>query len=305
MENRAYALATGLFILLLGAALGFLGFWLSGNHEAKKPYIIVSQNSVNGLTVHSTVLYRGVQVGEVQSIGFDPKDFHKILIRVEVDANIPITQGTYAQLKPQGVTGLARIVLNDHHPGAGPLPTSTANPGRIPMKPSLLARFTTAGQRLVRQGNQLIANLNALLGSGTRQRVSKLLDRLNQSVATLTQIERQVAPAAKDVPTLLRRSQRTIQQTDQLMGKLSDAISQATAALSQARRTGRSGQATVKRFNRQTLPRLNRALDQLASTTAAVRRLTQQLQRSPQSLIVGGAHSPPGPGEPGFHGGKQ
>ena len=305
MENRAYALATGLFIIVLGAALGFLGFWLSGSHEAKKPYVIVSTSGVNGLTVHSTVLYRGVQVGEVQSIGFDPSDFHKILIRVSVDQNLPITQATYAELKPQGVTGLARIVLNDSKPNAAPLATSESSPGRIPMKPSLLARFTTAGQTLVHEGNRLISNLNTLLGSGTHARISRLLDNLNQSVVTLTRIEKRMAPAAKDVPALVSESQRAVKRTNVLMDKLDRVLSQVGATLAQARSMGKSGQSTMHEFNRQTLPKLNQALEELSSTTAAVRRLTQQLQRNPQSLIAGGAHNAPGPGEPGFHGGKQ
>ena len=125
MENRAYALATGLFIILLGAALGVLGFWLSGNHQPQEPYVIVSKNSVNGLTAHSTVLYRGVAVGQVDSINFDPSDFHKILVHVHIDASIPVTQGTYAQLQPQGVTGLARVVLNDSGKKPAPLHTAT------------------------------------------------------------------------------------------------------------------------------------------------------------------------------------
>lgn len=305
MENRAYALATGLFIILLGAALGFLGFWLSGSHRPQKPYVIVSKNSVNGLSAHSTVLYRGVAVGEVGSIRFDPNDFHKILVYVHIDASIPITQGTYAQLQPQGVTGLARVALNDDGKNPAPLKTSSTHPGRIPMHPSLLDRFTTAGQQLVQEGNQLIGNLNDLLGSHNQGRVTNILDHVDQAVQALTQLEKEMGPVAKNIPALTHDSRQLIQRTNRLVTKLDTLTDRASGAVVQARHMGTTGQAAMSQLNDKTLPRLNHMLDELARTAASINHLTQQLQNNPQGLLLGGEHRPPGPGEPGFHGGSR
>jgi len=304
MENRAYALATGVFIIVLAAALAFLGFWLSGGHQPQKPYIVVSENSVGGLTVHSTVVYRGVAVGEVSAIEFDPQDFNKIFVHVLIDSDIPVTQNTYAQLKPQGVTGLSRIALNSSGKNGKVLTTSAAHPAHIPMKPSLLERFTTAGQQLVQEGNRLIANLNDLLGSSNRGRVSKLLDHLDKSVQTLTQLEKEMAPAVKTMPRLTRDSQRMIKRTDKLVARLDALTRQASGAITQARQVSSQGQTAMKQLNGETLPRLNHLLDELTSATGAARQLAQQLQNNPQGLIVGGGHPPPGPGEPGFQGGQ-
>lgn len=73
MENRAYALITGLFILVLGSAVVGGVLWLGSSAEALSPYVVVSDDSVSGLVEHSTVMYRGVHVGQVSSMREKPE----------------------------------------------------------------------------------------------------------------------------------------------------------------------------------------------------------------------------------------
>ena len=51
-----------------------------------------------------------VRVGRVESIRFNPKDSEEILIRVSVNEDIPLTEGTVAKLGYQGLTGIAHIL---------------------------------------------------------------------------------------------------------------------------------------------------------------------------------------------------
>src|SRR6185295_7414285 len=113
MENRAYAFAVGLFTLLLGAGVVFAAMWLSGKTEVRASYMLETHFPVTGLNVQAPVRFRGVEVGKVEKIEFEPKDARVILVRVAVSAETPITKGTYAQLGSQGVTGLAYVILDD------------------------------------------------------------------------------------------------------------------------------------------------------------------------------------------------
>ena len=49
----------------------------------------------------------------------DPK---RVLVDIEVEARIPLTKGTYAQLGMEGITGVAYVHLLDDGKDGAPLP---------------------------------------------------------------------------------------------------------------------------------------------------------------------------------------
>ena len=57
--------------------------------------------------------------------------------------------------------------------------------------------------------------------------------------------------------------------------------------------------ADVKRFSVETLPELERLLGELSALTTSLRRLSDQTERDPRSLIFGRQPVPGGPGEKG------
>ena len=71
MENRAHAIAAGLFTILLTAGVVFAAMWFSGETYEKAVYLLESRLPVTGLNVQSAVRFRGVDVGKVESIEFD------------------------------------------------------------------------------------------------------------------------------------------------------------------------------------------------------------------------------------------
>ena len=68
MENRAYALAAGLFTLLLGFGVVVAALWFSGDAVETRDYLMVSRVPVSGLNTQAPVRYRGVTVGKVTDI---------------------------------------------------------------------------------------------------------------------------------------------------------------------------------------------------------------------------------------------
>ena len=81
MENRAYALAAGLFTLLLGIGVVAAALWFSGDTVENQEYLLVSRYPVSGLNAQAPVRYRGVTVGKVVDIRFDPLEPRTILVR--------------------------------------------------------------------------------------------------------------------------------------------------------------------------------------------------------------------------------
>src|SRR3972149_10094327 len=102
MENKAHALAAGLFALLLGAALVAAAFWFGKDDMQYVPFLVTTTTSVAGLKAEAPVRYRGVEVGRVQSIRIEPGVKGDIHIRVGVAEGTPVTRSTFARLGYQG-----------------------------------------------------------------------------------------------------------------------------------------------------------------------------------------------------------
>jgi len=113
MEDRAHALAAGLFTLVLGAALAAVALWFGKDDLQRVPYAMTTTSSVTGLKVEAPVRYRGVDVGKVDDITIDSANSGRVRILIGVREGTPITKSTYAQLGYQGITGLAYVLLGD------------------------------------------------------------------------------------------------------------------------------------------------------------------------------------------------
>ena len=145
MENKAHALAAGAFVLLVSALLVAMAWWLSREGGVRVAYELSSRDSVSGLNLQAAVRFKGVQVGKVTAISFDPKVPGNVLVRISVDTNAPVTQATFATLGYQGVTGIAHVQLDDGPGPKTPLVSLDGDPPRIPMRPGLMGRITHQG----------------------------------------------------------------------------------------------------------------------------------------------------------------
>ena len=76
METRAAYVTVGAFAILLFAGGLFLAIWFGGVRldQETRPFRIEFEGSVTGLSVGSSVRYRGVPVGTVTDIAIDPDD---------------------------------------------------------------------------------------------------------------------------------------------------------------------------------------------------------------------------------------
>lgn len=302
MENKSHAFAAGLFVLLLGAALLSALYWLNGDREATRDYIVVTKQNIGGLNPQAQVRYRGIRVGKVSDIRLDPQDRSNILVTIAVRADVPLSRGTVAKLGYQGVTGLAHILLLETGNGDDPLLPDGGAPPRIAMIPSLIDELGETGTATLVQAQQLMASANAMLTPDNARRlaatlanleaasaglkpvlghldttlvqVNKLLD--DRNVGRLSQAAADVGPLLGDARILLTRMQATSERIDLAVG---DAAGGGAAAL---------------------VPRLNDMAADFSQTSRQLSRLLRILEDSPQGLVFGAPAVPPGPGEAGF-----
>ncbi len=327
MENRAHALAAGLFVLIFGAAVIAAGMWFGKDEVKQDYYVITTKQSVSGLKVEAPVRYRGVEVGHVESIHIEPGALGRIRIRIGVEGHTPITAGTYAQLGYQGVTGLAFVSLNDNGSSAQLLqrPGGAEEP-QIPLQASLL----DSGEVLLSSVGEIADRLKELLGAGNQKAVRKTLIGLEtlfsddnqklvrRALAGLDEVSRRTAtlaaslePGVRDVPALVADARATAKKADQLLAnlntlslKLEQRLDVADRVFERVAGSVDAVGGTARSVNEETLPRLNSLVDELSRETRALDRLINTLGDHPQSVVFGAPRGQPGPGEPGFNSGS-
>ena len=311
MENKAHAMAAGIFVALLTALVLGLAAWLTRDTGVRDVYEISTRESVTGLQEQAPVRFRGVDVGKVSHIGFDPKALGSVLVRLEVDRDTPLTRDTFATLSYQGVTGLAFIQLADDGKSSVRLVPNDEAPPRIPLRPGLLARLEEKGEVIIDRVQEVTERVNRLLSDDNQRRMATALENIGKAADSTTVLAKridttmtkQLDPALAQATVTLRSAQRAVDQVGataaqfgQTAQKLNgpggaiDRVGEGTEAFAQAAETLSAG----------TLPRVNRAVDETTRTMRTLSRAVNDLTENPQALIFGDGEPVPGPGERGF-----
>src|SRR3982750_1626805 len=112
METRSnYVMVGAVTAALLAGVLLFI-VWLAGlSNKQTKCYDIYFSQGVGGLNKGSNVSFSGVPVGQVQKISLLPNRQEFVWVRIEVDEQTPVLQGTSAQIHGVGFTGVSEIQL--------------------------------------------------------------------------------------------------------------------------------------------------------------------------------------------------
>lgn len=307
MENKAYALVAGLFTVLLGAGVIVAAMWLSGENYERVSYVLESKYPVSGLNMQATVRLRGVEVGKVESIAFDPADARLILVRIGVHAGTLITRGTTAQLGSQGVTGLAYVMLDDDGKNPEPMAPSSDKQARIPVRPSFLDDLSGSGKDLLTEVNQVVLRLNLLLGEKNQAQLIRTLASLETVATRAAALASALEPAASNMPALAADARKALARADTMFAELTELsreLKQHAGVLERvaksAEQAGGSTQAVSGAVMAESLPRINVLLDEMTRNSRSLDRLLTELNEQPATLVFGRERPPPGPGEPGF-----
>ena len=310
MENRSYALMTGIFTIALLVATVLAGLWLNRDKTELSPYEIVTTQSIPGLNPHATVRYRGLEVGRVEEIVFDPKVTGQILIRLSVEDGSPVTTTTFASLGYQGVTGIAFIQLDDDRTGSPLLKTDPAHVGRIPLRPGLLDQLEKRGVAILDRTEQITTRLNALVSEDNEKIIIGAFDNISKAAAAYGEIPQKLGPTIERMPALADKLDRSLTSFDTFAASATGAVrnyDQLATSLQAPdgpinRLNGAIGslQGVTSDLEAETLPHLTRMTDEARTALRSVRRTADSLSDRPQSILFGNPNVQPGPGEPGF-----
>ncbi|MCC8392131.1 MlaD family protein [Paraburkholderia sp. MMS20-SJTR3] len=311
MENKAHAFWAGLFTVVLTVAIALAAFLFNVDRAERVPYDLIARTNVTGLYADAAVRFRGLDVGKVQSIKFDPSHPGQIVIRINVDTHAPITRSTFGSLGLQGVTGIAFIQLDDTGRDPTPLPSSLHQVAQLPMRPGLLDQLQQRGDVLLRKLEKVTDSVNDMLSPEMVDQLHDTAASIQQAASGVATLTRQLAPVTGKLPGTIDQLNHTLASTNQMvtnlnrpdgalqtnLNKVGKAAQQAGDALAEM---NGSLQDLSARVGYDTLPRVNSLSEDVRTAARSIDRAADTFSNNPRSVLFGAPRQAPGPGETGF-----
>ena len=299
MENKAHAMIAGLFTIAMLAAAVLAAIFFNRDREVRVPYQIATTLSVPGLNPQAAVRYRGLDVGRVDRIGFDPQSPGQILVDISVRPDTPVTRSTFATLGYQGVTGLAYVQLDDQGSDPVRVASSKEHLARIELRPSLLDSLQTRGLAILGQTEELTKRLGTLLNDENQQTILTAFSNVSRAAVAVEGFPRQLEPTLAAMPALASEAQRSLAALTRLARSadtLATSLQGPEGAIARVGSAADDVSAAADRFTLEVLPLTSDVRGSLRVLNRTLNGLTER----PQSILFGGAGVRPGPGETGF-----
>jgi phospholipid/cholesterol/gamma-HCH transport system substrate-binding protein len=307
MENRSHALTTGFFTITLLIAAILYGLWFNRDRVERTPYVIATAQSIPGLNPQAPIRYRGLEVGRVGSIAFDPKVTGQIVVTLNINSDAPITTTTFASLGYQGVTGIAFISLDDDKVGSPRLPSSADHPAQIPLRQGFFDQLEKRGKEILSQTEEVTNRLNELLSPEHQKVMLGAFADVSETAQKYRELPEKLQPTIDKLPALAEQTQKTLNSVTALANDVNHLTTSLQAPggpieriTTQVERIGSSVDAVAGGIELDTLPQVNSLSDDTRASMRALRKTMNKINDRPQSLIFGAPGTPPGPGEEGF-----
>jgi len=305
VETRSnYVMVGAVTVALLVGALLFI-VWLAGlSNKETKCYDIYFAQGVGGLNKGSNVSFSGVPVGQVQKISLLPNRPEFVWVRIEVDEQTPVLQGTSAQIHGVGFTGVSEIQLAGAERGrpaiqqAGPqgCPVIPATSGGISAllnsAPELIDRI----QRLTERLTELLSDKNQNSISDilenidvTTQQLRKHAPELGQTIAEIQVATHNAGLAANSIAELGNNTNKLVnEQGRPAVDNLNKAIVSAQQAADNLNAMITDARPGVQNFTKSTLPEANKLVHDLRELSQSLQQVSDRVNHQG----IGGALGP-------------
>jgi phospholipid/cholesterol/gamma-HCH transport system substrate-binding protein len=305
METRSNHVMVGAVVLAMIAGLLLFTVWLAGlSNKKERCFDIYFAQAVGGLNKGSTVSFSGVPVGQIERISLLPDRPEFVWVRIKVDDETPVLQGTTAQIKGVGFTGVSEIQLTGAVKGGRPI--AQIGPQGCPVIPSSsggLGALLNSAPELIDRIQRLTERLTELLSDKNQNSISDILENVEKTTDVLAQRAPDLADAIGDARIAARNAGIAAQQVGLLANSTNRLVNEqgkpaaedlrraiagverATANLDAMIADARPG---VQNLTKSTLPEANRLVRDLRELTTSLQGFSERLEQEG----IGGALGP-------------
>lgn len=311
METRANHVWVGAVTLALLAALAAFIVWIARLSNAdQNAYDIFFKQSVDGLAKGSEVAFSGVPVGQIKTIELWKRDPSFVRVRIKVDGDVPILQGTTATIQGS-FTGVSTIQLDGAVKGAPAITCgNTTCPEGVPVIPTRqggLGAILSNAPLLLERLATLTERLTATLNDQNQKSIQGILANTDRITAGLADASPQMQRTLLELQVTLRQAQGTLaefqkvgssannvlgQNGNQLAEQLRGTLRSAQGAADELKATLGDARPAARQLTETTLPATEAAIRDLRATTRALREVTEKLSDQGAGGLIGGPKLP-------------
>jgi phospholipid/cholesterol/gamma-HCH transport system substrate-binding protein len=308
METRSnYVLVGAVTVaLLVGLLLFFV--WLAGlSNVATKCYDIYFP-AVGGINKGTNVSFSGVPVGQVSKIGLLPNRPEFVWVRISVEEQTPVLEGTTAEIHSVSLAGANEIQLNGAQRGRAPI-TRMGPQGCpvIPASTSGLSALLNSAPELIARIQRLTERMTELLSDKNQNAIADILENIDRTTKVLADRAPELADAIGDARIAMRNAgiaaQHVTTLTDstnrlvveqgrpaaQDLRKAIASIQHATDNLDAMISDARPG---VQNLTKSTLPEVNRLVRDLRGLSQSLESVSQRVDQQGIGGTLGPAKLP-------------
>jgi phospholipid/cholesterol/gamma-HCH transport system substrate-binding protein len=304
METRSNNLLVGGVTILLLLALAAFTVWLANaGGRDRVEYDIFFKQSVDGLNRGSGVLFSGVPAGQVTEIALWRPDPQFVRVRIEVDQEIPVLQGTTAALQGVGFTGVSQIQLEGAVRGAPPI-TEEGPAGRpvIPTRTGGLGELLNTAPQLLERLSTLTERLTELANDRNQQSLANILDNVEGVTANLNRNGPQLTQALADARVAAQQAGRAAEEIGQLaattenlldsegrpiMRDLRSAVASAQQSIATLEAAVEEARPGLSNFSNRTIPEANALLRDLRRSATTLSNVAERIEQQGAGGLIG------------------
>jgi phospholipid/cholesterol/gamma-HCH transport system substrate-binding protein len=307
LEAKTNYTLVGLAVLILTSGLLATALWLSvGLHnKVYTTYAVYLHEAANGLSEEAPVKFSGVTVGYVKSIQLNQKDPQQVILILNIESHIPVTDSTYAQLISQGITGNSYVGLQAKTSSLTRLKKVAGYPYPvIPSKPSLFTQIDIVLREVSDNINKVSEEIRDVFNRENQDNLQKTLRNLQQFTLVLSKKSRQFGDVIENSQNISKNFSKAsnnfpkvLQDFDQTLQEIKNMASSMKKAGNEVSKTMQSGEQAVNQINLQIIPPATDLIYRLEAIANNLDAVSKSMRSNP-SVIVRGMNPPkPGPGE--------
>ena len=299
MASNRTKFSVGIFVIMGMTVIGFavMYFGLYGIIEKGRYWVAYFDESVQGLDKDSTVKYRGVTVGRVDSLGV-AEDNKLIEVVIKIDTDLNLDGDVVAQLKSVGITGIMFVELDIKKAGEqdfSPKLSFTPAYHVVATKPSEMKNIMDSVERILNQLDSLDVKGISDRAIYTLENVNTAIDNLETKKisaniqTTFARLDRILAPEkwdalVGDFKTSANSMDTMIQNIDGAVSNLNRAISRVDGIISDNEAQLSVAIGNVTRSLNDASQFLSHGTDLINNTDKTIRNLHRYLTDTLQNL---------------------
>jgi len=240
--------------------------------------------SIAGISTGGKVQLRGIEVGRITTLEFDPKDPERILIGIDVDRSAPVYKDATATLEILGITGLKYMELIPGTPSQGLATSGTV----LRVRPSMTDGIVDKLDTVARASAKVLQNLDNLTGMTRQVQVDTILLDLRHTSRDLSAMAGSFRALDLD-----KRIANVVQHVEAATGKIDSTLKVIQPARTMARiDTASIALSGVARRADLMLSRsqgdIYRTLEDLSITMRNLSDFSQSIRDNPGALLRSG-----------------